>query len=96
MKNPLEAVKAIASTISLAGKAVGTAERVFKAATADVDNDGKPELKNAAEGLVKAFGKLKDMGKVAKEAYEIVKVEVLPHLKNLFNAARDAAATKAQ
>ena len=64
MKNPLEAVKAIASTISLAGKAVGTAERVFKAATADVDNDGKPELKNAAEGLVKAFGKLKDMGKV--------------------------------
>lgn len=90
MFNPINAIKTIGGAVSAAGKVVGTAQKLKDAFEKDADNDGKPEYKNALEGVKEMIDKAKECFGIGHDIVEIFKVKVLPHLRNLFEEARKA------
>lgn len=103
MINLIKAVSAAVQTIALVGKGVGKAQKVLSALTADKDADGTPEYKEAFAGILEVVHKFKDesipyLKKVALEIKahfqdysDIVNKKVLPNIKSVFDAARQAA-----
>lgn len=96
------AVKGIGGLVTTAGETFGKVEGAWVALTSDVDDDGKPEYKNIAEGLVKFFAKLRTLsvplkmiGDIVGDSFGVLSKEVYPHVKNMFLAARKAGLARA-
>lgn len=102
MTNPVKFITAGLKAVSLAGKSLGKAQKLFAALLADEDDDGTPEWKEAVNGCLKLFHKLKDESlPLAKQALlnlkehlggyrEIFMKDVLPNVISVFNGARKA------
>ncbi len=84
MLNPIKFFGGLIKSIGFAGKAVGKAQRVYNALSADSDGDGTPEYQEALEGL-------KEVGGLLAEAYRAFMRSVLPNVLSIFHAARQAA-----
>lgn len=103
MGNPFKFFGALVHGVSLAGKGVGKAQKILSALSADADNDGTPEYKEAIDGLVAIWKKfqnvtiplIKNACEAAKlhclEYKAIVSEQVVPNVKSVFEAARKAA-----
>jgi hypothetical protein len=101
--NPLKFIGAGLNAISLAGKGLGKAQKLFAALSEDKDKDGTPEYKEAANGLVKIFHKAKDDSLpkfkgalIAFKAHlaeykKIFSEEVIPNVISVFDSARKVA-----
>lgn len=96
MENPIKFIGAGLNFISLAGKSLGKAQKILTALLKDEDNDGIPEYKESANGLVKIFHKMKDdtIPKFKSHLAEYKKIwdeEVFPNVVSVFESARKAA-----
>lgn len=103
MQNPLKLVSGAVQAVAAVGKGVGKFQKLLAGLSKDVDGNGLPEYKDAYDGLVKIFHKVKDDSlpllknafqkavEHAREYEKLVKEEVIPHVLAVFNAAREAA-----
>ena len=103
MVNPVKLLGSGLHAISMAGKGLGKVQKLISALTADVDNDGTPEYKEALDGLLAMWNKAKDesipalknlVAKVKAHVAEykvILDAQVIPNVKSVFEAARKAA-----
>lgn len=96
MNNPIKFIGAALNTVSLAGKALGKAQKIFSALVEDKDKDGTPEYREALNGLMKVFHKIKDDSlpklKVHLSEYESIWTEeIFPNAFYVFESARKAA-----